>query len=404
MALALLSTGCHVYLGGDDDGGSGVDAGPPICDMPPPPPPLLLVNPETGECEDFSSGGFYCDPVTCECFPTPGAPPPSWAPCSSSCTGLGELACLEQSGCRAAYRQDDFRACFAVDTQGPVQGVCEGFDAWACSTRDDCIARHSGSYDAVPLADAPSDAAAALIPPLAPLGFFESCEQEPTRCDDDANCGPGEYCEISSGGCPPEPCDPDDPRCDGFCGGVCTPNQGQCFAEVDCAAAPPQCSLGSVPEVSNGCWTGACVFTDDCPRAPFEQCYGEPTCDVPPPSCPSDQMPQIVNGCWTGACIPAELCQGEPVEGSCYGRFTCDEDAPECPEGRVPGLADGCWTGSCISLDACGPVPAGHSCSSPASCESLPPPCPSEYVPLIDGDSLCWSGVCAPPATCAAAS
>jgi hypothetical protein len=41
---------------------------------------------------------------------------------------------------------------------------------------------------------------------------------------------------------------------------------------VACDGIPPRCTMGNVPSVSAGCWTGDCVPIDTCACSTFEDC------------------------------------------------------------------------------------------------------------------------------------
>jgi hypothetical protein len=376
VMLASLATGCQIYF--DDD--------PPICVLPPYEPPLRLLDPVSGQCVAYDLGPI-CDPDTCACA-EPAYDLPSWAPCESECTGLDEYTCMVVPGCRATYRQEQFHGCYATDQTGPVQGACEGLDGWECSRHDDCIAIHDGEFY---IADSP-------VPPPQELGWFVSCQSELTPCTGDDECQDGQRCSAPDMCTVPPEC-ANDPLCDTVCGGFCVPEErGSCFGEVLCLALPPECSPGTTPGVSNGCWTGACIPLGECPPVPFEECHGQPTCDAAWPTCPEGHVPQLRDGCWTGACIPLELCEQEPSPASCIGEIWCESEPTECEDGFVPGLSNGCFDGTCIALDQCGPWPPSLACTSDVICEIVPPSCPQGYVRLIEGD--CYSNICAPAAMC----
>jgi hypothetical protein len=381
--LASLATGCQIYIGDDEPP-------PPICTVPPSEPPLLLLDPNTGECVAYDLGPI-CDPYTCVCEePVYDLAP--MAPCFSDCTGLDEYACMATAGCRAAYRQDEYRGCFATAPNGPIQGACDGLDAWECSRHDDCIAIHEGEFYA---AEDPVQP----VPPEQQLGRFVSCQSEPTPCTGDDECQDGERCNADLCLAPPECAD--DPACDTVCGGFCVPEDpATCFGEVLCLAPVPECPAGTMPGVSNGCYTGECIPLDECPPVPFEECHGQPACDALPPECPEGHVPQLRGACWTGACIPLQLCEQQPSPGACFGAITCDAEPTQCKEGSVPGISNGCFDGTCIELAACGAWPPSLSCTGDELCEIVPPECPQGYVRLIEGS--CYSDICAPAVMCEA--
>lgn len=140
---ALLVTGCTIYLGDDDADDVPCDYGAIA--------PLRLINPSNLACEEFSGGcPDWCGPCALEA----DEPIPTWGTCDSGCATLDELTCATEPGCRAAHdwacwtgdgectAEVSYLGCFAVDTTGPVQGTCEGLDAFECSRHDDCLALH----------------------------------------------------------------------------------------------------------------------------------------------------------------------------------------------------------------------------------------------------------------------
>jgi hypothetical protein len=376
--LASLATGCQIYFDNPPD--------PPICSLPPSEPPLMLLDPFTGQCVAYDLGPI-CDPDTCECL-EPVYDLPSWAPCNSVCTGLDEYTCMAVPGCRATYRQEEFHGCFATDQTGPIQGACEGLDGWDCSRHDDCLAIHEGEFYT---AEDP-------VSPPQQLGWFVSCQSEPTPCTTDDACAGGERCNSDEVCTVPPEC-ADGAACDAICGGFCVPEErGSCFGEVLCLAAVPECPPDSTPAVSNGCYTGECIPLGECPPVPFEECHGQPACDALPPECPEGHVPQLRNACWTGACIPLALCEQQPSPGACFGAITCDAAPTQCDQGFVAGIANGCFDGTCIPLDKCGAWPPSLACTSDVQCDADLPYCPQGYVPLTDG--ICWGNICAPAVMC----
>lgn len=152
LAVCTLPA-CVIYFDDDD---------PPPCaygaDEPGYVPDPGYLNPYTLQCETFG-GPYPCDD---RCGPCPLADTaagadlaqPSWGSCASSCRGLDEYSCGLTAGCRTTY--DDyclrgggpctaevpFLGCQPVDMTGPIQGSCEGLDAWDCSRHDDCLATY----------------------------------------------------------------------------------------------------------------------------------------------------------------------------------------------------------------------------------------------------------------------
>ncbi|MBK9035858.1 MAG: hypothetical protein IPL61_32185 [Myxococcales bacterium] len=159
-AVALLSiaalAGCSLYF---NDGGDAVPDAGEACGAVDTGPPLELRNPDNLECVSF--GGGQCPPG-CPCPLSDSAdqaPAPGWGVCGGPCDVLGELDCMVDDQCRAAYDYDcytgtqdcaaltAFLGCFSL-SQTFSAGACEGLDSWSCSARNDCIALHKQVCDA----------------------------------------------------------------------------------------------------------------------------------------------------------------------------------------------------------------------------------------------------------------
>jgi hypothetical protein len=146
LALGVSLAGCSLYLDGDDDGDpdGGIFCGGA---------PLQLRNPDNLECQSFGSPCPSAAPEADQ------APLPSWGTCPGRCETLGEFACLVDPSCRAAYDFDCFTGtgactalqpfigCFSLSMTG-APAVCEGADAWSCSSSPNCVALHSSVCDA----------------------------------------------------------------------------------------------------------------------------------------------------------------------------------------------------------------------------------------------------------------
>jgi hypothetical protein len=233
-ALATLTlSGCHLWFNNcEQHGAPDIDA-------------IGLLNPFTGQCEwQGGGGGGVCGDYGGGDMAAPE--PVDWAMCYGACTDLGEEACLAADGCRAAYVSDcpeladcddtsyAFVACWAVAPSGPVQGgECYGLDAYDCSRRDDCVARHH-PYDRC--ANGSMDCAPGMIEP-GRAGYFEYCAPEPAA------------------------------------------DRGTCYGEVFCDSLPPECPADAVPGVIEGCWSGACIPVAECePMASCAQAPSEAAC------------------------------------------------------------------------------------------------------------------------------
>jgi hypothetical protein len=147
VVLAAVSA-CTIHWGGDDD------IYCPAGDQEPGRDPGF-VNPYTLVCESFG-GGTGCGAIAGDSSAEADALAiPSWGSCASPCIGLTESQCITTPACRTTYDYaclftdgpcpalTPFLGCYPVDTTGPVQGSCEGLDAWECSRHDDCLAAYS---------------------------------------------------------------------------------------------------------------------------------------------------------------------------------------------------------------------------------------------------------------------
>jgi hypothetical protein len=188
-----------------------------------------------------------------------------------------------------------------------------------------------------------------------------TCVPDYPTCDDGQTCEPGSHCETTC--TDPDPtCDADaGGACPGMCSSTCVPDSPSCGA-VDCAPGThceESCPPYPCPEGAPDCACSIECVPDGVPDP--GTCDGEVWCDAMPPTCPDGTVPGISNGCWSGYCIPVEDC-GPNDPGSCYGDVTCDMATPACPASATPGIRNGCYTGYCIPLSAC---------DQTATCESL---------------------------------
>lgn len=286
--FALISlVGCDLYT--DDDcepGFVGAAA-----------PDQLLRNPETGQCESFGYGGGFVDGCGYDVATGPDYAEPNWPQCQSQCTGLGELDCMNTQFCQATYLTggecsgdcpDTYYGCWPVRDYGAGGQACAGLDSESCSARDDCIRFHVRD-DAI-----------------------ESHESDPevgrfVRCDEELS-GP--------------------------------PIWGTCDGVVTCDAIGPACPLGTLPGISDGCYTGFCIPNDalQCDTGEPGNCYGQVSCRAVAPDCPDGSLPGIENQCWTGFCIPEAAC----------------ELAPEC--------SDLTSEAQCLAAGSCSPLYTGIGC------------------------------------------
>lgn len=150
VSTLALAPACTIEWGDEDDIYCPANAEEAADRIPAP----GLLNPANLQCEYFDSGGG-CDSGSLaedEAFAVP-----SWASCDASCFGFDESTCISTAGCRTAYDHAclltdgpcaalvPFIGCYPVDTSGPIQGACEGLDAFACSQHDDCLATYTES-------------------------------------------------------------------------------------------------------------------------------------------------------------------------------------------------------------------------------------------------------------------
>jgi hypothetical protein len=253
LAFATSLSGCLLFFEGDDDdyddclyppgGGGGA--------------PLELRNPDSGQCE-YIGGGGWCDTNCGPCDTPPGAEAdeaaialPSWGVCNGFCSGLDEATCLDTPACRGGYVDTCppnadcdsssivFAECWSVDMTGPISdGTCTGLDAWSCSQHDNCRAVHANACP-------DSNEAPGLYDPSPCVGYFKTCLPE-----------------------------------------TAPPNLGTCYDDVVCRALPPECPVGTLPGVVDGCWSGYCIPEADCEAPPAcsaltePQCIGRSDCDT----------------------------------------------------------------------------------------------------------------------------
>ena len=283
--LPLLLSSCVIFTGG----------GEPPCEdsLLEPAPSIEKRDPNSGLCSTFGGGGGGGG-GTCGNWggdERPGLPTEDadWATCYQGCEGLDEVACQVTPSCRVAYGdtggQRIFLECWGTAPSGPIQGACEGLDAYQCSRHDDCSAVH-GSLEA------PGELDGGFQNALGP--FIECLPERPaTGCYSDLDCGDDVHCNAND---------------------VCLPGPG-------CGGGT---GSGQQAPCDEACY-GYCV--PDIVSDPGE-CVGEVLCEVVPPDCPSNSYPGILDGCWTGFCIPANECEALPecgalTEQQCTDRSDC---------------------------------------------------------------------------------
>ncbi len=172
-------------------------------------------DPDAGTCAgegSGSSGENLRDPSTGQCTLFPACAPcqvcntvdiPAWPQCLGPCDGLAEQACLANAACHAAY----------VDAAGgPFLGC------WNVGPGSQPAASCNGL-------DAATCAAQHACASLLADGSFTRCVATPAPDGD----------------------------------------PGICYGSVQCNDAPPDCPVGTVAGITNGCWSGYCIPTTKCP-------------------------------------------------------------------------------------------------------------------------------------------
>lgn len=114
----------------------------------------------------------------------------------------------------------------------------------------------------------------------------------------------------------------------------------------------PMCAALGIPDVGVVCEAGTCEL------GPYD-CSGNVVCAAAPPTCPEGALPEVDGGCWTGACIPVQACDPVP---SCAD---CDETEACVVLETQLGLLYSCRA----MPEACAGVPTCE-CMPPETCES----------------------------------
>ena len=303
LAITVLPLGaCNLYFSGGDDPepcefGGGTNDAPAIDEQ----IAEQLRNPQSGQCESFFGGGgsWPCDDACgpCPATDTAGAPifVPSWGVCEGMCNGLDENTCLATNACRGIYTAEGFQECWQTDqesvpTTEPVD--CDGLEAQDCSRYDYCSAMHRGSCES-PGTDEGGEPAFVCAPEefvCAPEEFV-SCFPESgdnDGCYSDAECGEGFSCNAGDVCLSPPPSDGNGDKCpEELCGipepcyGFCVPSNdpGECDGPISCDVfMEPICPDGTVPGISDGCWTGACIPLSSCPSKTCTDIQSEAMC------------------------------------------------------------------------------------------------------------------------------
>lgn len=113
--------------------------------------------------------------------------------------------------------------------------------------------------------------------------------------------------------------------------GVCATEKVQCSGEVACDESPPDCPPGTLPGISEACWTGACV--------PALSCDAVPDCSA----CPQGTMcVSYVAFVITNVCEPLPAnCDGTP-SCACAGDLACTDPFTICQDTNNGALVCEC--------------------------------------------------------------
>jgi hypothetical protein len=312
-------------------------------------------------------------------------------PTQGACDGLSAYDCSRHDDCVAVYDRD----WNAGDEENYNRFSYCAPEPWTqgCYSDSECPAGYECTADTE------------CYPPpgcedgqACPDVCYGRCVPSQNGCEA-VDCGPGYHCELQCYPC--DPVDPDDGSCDYPCEVTCVPDSpNTCSDGMEC---PPGshcvevCNGGGTDPGGGGggctpeecypeyCWS-ECV--DDTPDP--GTCDGDVYCDALPPACPDGTVPGISNGCWSGYCIPVEDCAPNDP-GECYAPVACDMAPPACPEGSTPGVRDGCYTGYCIPVWACDSSVTCESLTTEAACAAR-----ADCQALYEGTGC----TCYPDGTC----
>ncbi len=176
----------------------------------------------------------------------------------------------------------------------------------------------------------------------------DNCEWAGPRCPDDPNytcetnddCAAGCYCANGvceeAGFCGKNGECPDGFHCD-EARSSCVPNgcttSADCKSGEYCDPGTQTCTESCVCDTDAQAQASGFGYCDEArhtcePPNPAGSCAGTVTCNQIMPVCPDMQVAQISEGCWTGACVAISACDVTPAcpslqhEGDCLGRAT----------------------------------------------------------------------------------
>jgi len=189
-------------------------------------------------------------------------------------------------------------------------------------------------------------------------------------CDKESNDSPATTTSEDTGGegnehtdgCVPPPAEGNACISDDACGlaGDCCGCSAYVQTSVDPLDCGGSCTADKCEEwgITNAaCQSGRCVAVGlSCNQALV-------TCDAAPPECDAGSLPQVWDGCFTGACLPREACDWAPDCGACGEGELCMHER-----------RGGCDYVRCVeAIVECQGEPAcctGESWCGPAACTS----------------------------------
>lgn len=204
----------------------------------------------------------------------------------------------------------------------------------------------------------------------------DPCEPGPLPCESDSECSALDYCDD----CATSSC----PDCDDCVTG-CLPHDCPTEPEATCRMLRPDCAIGEVAIVEEGCWI--CVNRRTCEPTggTLSDCEEAGATCFAMRECP-DGTSRIRSSCEPTGGICCLGAGGSCDDGS---EVLCDMVEPECEAHEVVAVQGGCYV--CVNPDTCAPwgvpgcesdrdCPRGERCdecgsSSCPFCEDCVPAC-----------------------------